>query len=452
MRLRIAFLLLAITACTTADEEDGIDDAAGGKADGYGLTGGEARGVLRVANEVARDELVDRATLASRAADGIVTHRESDRFDSLEELDAVPWVGPIAFEKLVAYARELGWVTEDETLLVGDESGHIAVLHLGATVTRADVSVSGSGLPTSVRSHADQFHIVYDTGRLVTIDPDAGRVVQTLALPGAATDVEWLEDGSLYVTLTEDAAVAHVAADGAELARIDLASLATTGGAIQPRRMTRVDDHVFVQVARTGSDGRETGGAVAVIDTATHAVARVVELTGEDGGQTIVGTSPDFAMAYDARRDRVLVSAAGVRPVTTGGFFRIDATSLALHDVTAAHSGFQGVAVIGPPFDTLFMIYHTSTPTTSSHLFAYDVAADGTLTSPNTGTLVDAFDGIDALAINSAGTLVAMANTCVTGFCIGGAGVNLVDARTRAIQPKVKKDVIGFEPGFVVFR
>src|SRR5262245_8173760 len=119
MRLRIAFRLLAITACTAADEEDGIDDAAGGKADGYGLTGGEARGVLRVANEVPRDELVDRATVASRAADGIATHRDGDRFDSLEELDAVPWVGPIAFEKLLAYARELGWVTEDETLLVG---------------------------------------------------------------------------------------------------------------------------------------------------------------------------------------------------------------------------------------------------------------------------------------------------------------------------------------------
>lgn len=78
------------------------------------------------------------------------------------------------------------------------------------------------------------------------------------------------------------------------------------------------------------------------------------------------------------------------------------------------------------------MIYHTSTPTTSSHLFDYRITAADELEPTDGGAIVDAFDGIDALAINEAGTLVAMANTCVTGFCIGGAGISFVDAATRA--------------------
>lgn len=74
---------------------------------------------------------------------------------------------------------------------------------------------------------------------------------------------------------------------------------------------------------------------------------------------------------------------------------------------------------------------------TSSHLFVIDVADDGGLTDGNGNhALVDAFDGIDALAVHSTRDLVAMANTCAIGFCIGGAGINFIDGRSRTVLAK----------------
>ena len=131
---------------------------------------------------------------------------------------------------------------------------------------------------------------------------------------------------------------------------------------------------------------------------------------------------------------------------------RIDLGSLAIHDIKFAGAGFQGVAAFGPPFTTLFVIHHTSTPSISSHLFALNVADDGTLTAVGGPTLNDAFDGSDDLAINRAGTLVMMANTCKGGFCFTGAGVSFFDAKTRAKLPKLMKDQIGFEPAIVQFK
>jgi hypothetical protein len=105
---------------------DGVDDwfvAADGKADTGGIADGtpEARGVLRVANEVSLADLRDRVGLAAAAANNIDAYRLGDdgvagdgddgTFETLAELDAVPYVGPTAFKKLLAYATSLGWVS-----------------------------------------------------------------------------------------------------------------------------------------------------------------------------------------------------------------------------------------------------------------------------------------------------------------------------------------------------
>lgn len=456
----IVSALLALASCATDDGgEDGIDDVAGGKADGFGVSPAEARGILRVANEVSAADLVDKAGVASRAATGIEAHRlgadhaaataDDDKFDTLDELDAVPYVGSRAFEKLLAYAKELGWVTEhqlpgfDETVLVADSGGRLAIVHVGDTFSRVELPAQ-SREPASLRTHDGAFVAVFDN-RVLTIDP-RGTVAGTLAVPSGAADVEWAADGSLYVSNGKTGTVAHVAADGSPLATIDLSSARIGTGRIEPRRMLRVRDRLFVQVARKRADGKDDRGALVVI--AGNAIERIIELQAQDVGDAL---NPDFAMAYDAKRDLIIVSAAGVRPSNTGMMLRIEPATLAIHDVEKAASGFQGMSVIGEPYDSLFVIYHTSTPTTSSHLFVDKVAPDGTLTPEGGGTLVDAFDGIDALAINQTGTLVAMANTCVTGFCIGGAGVSFIEAKTRKVLPKLLKDVIGFEPSAVQF-
>src|SRR5262245_49854790 len=106
---------LVFSACVTNEQADG-DDLGGGKADSF--TPAETRGIWRVANEVTRDELIAKAKVAENAVTEIDAHRrgpdgasgtsDDEAFDSLDELDAVPFVGAKVLDKLLAYAKELG--------------------------------------------------------------------------------------------------------------------------------------------------------------------------------------------------------------------------------------------------------------------------------------------------------------------------------------------------------
>jgi hypothetical protein len=117
----LLFTALSITTgCVAGDEEgDGIDDSFLGdsKADAFGVAEGspDALAVLGMLRTASLDELDDAAGLASNAAKAIVRHRQGgdrkdgtaddDSIDSLTELDAVPYVGPIAFRLLLDHAR-----------------------------------------------------------------------------------------------------------------------------------------------------------------------------------------------------------------------------------------------------------------------------------------------------------------------------------------------------------
>jgi hypothetical protein len=123
MKRTIFVTLLSLSACSTTGDADGADDAflSGGKSDS-GISEGspDALGVLRVANELTRDQLDDDVALASTAANAIDAYRRGadgtaatadDRsFATLAQLDAVKYVGPVAFQHLLAYARAHGYV------------------------------------------------------------------------------------------------------------------------------------------------------------------------------------------------------------------------------------------------------------------------------------------------------------------------------------------------------
>lgn len=93
----------------------------GGKEDGFGTweNSSEAWAVLFVVNRASFNELRDEVHLDARAARNIVEHRcgedgrdgtEDDQlFSNLEELDAIPYVGPSAYQALVRYAEEYGY-------------------------------------------------------------------------------------------------------------------------------------------------------------------------------------------------------------------------------------------------------------------------------------------------------------------------------------------------------
>jgi hypothetical protein len=120
----MAWTLLFGAACAEEPLADGEHDVffTAGAADGFGVTEGttEALGVLRVANETSREDLVAEVDLAPVTADAIATYRagadgmlgtaDDVAIASLMELDAIPYTGPIAFSLLLVRARVLGYV------------------------------------------------------------------------------------------------------------------------------------------------------------------------------------------------------------------------------------------------------------------------------------------------------------------------------------------------------
>lgn len=335
----------------------------------------------------------------------------------------------------------------DETILVGGDQGEVAIVHVGDKLTKHAVATSKKSAPVVVQTFGAKFHLVYDDGTLLVVDAATGAVDKTLPLGDPPTDIALANETEAWVATKNGKVTKRDLVTGAERGVVDLT---VAGG--EPRRVLLDGERLYVQIARK-KNGRAERGALAVVDTKARTVEKVIELEGVDRrtSTTLAGLEPDLPMAIDRKRQQLWVTAIGNRPSNTGLVARIDLATLSVHDVLRANSGFQGAVVMHEPFDELFVIYHTSTPTTSSHLFTGTLGPDGAV-EQRTKTLVDAFDGLDALVLNASGTLAVMANACFTGFCIGGAGLNFVDAKTKQILPKLKADMIGFEPVLVQIR
>lgn len=128
-RRLLPVLLLTAACATTAEDDatDGIDEAAlgSGKADLEAWSGGELAGAVRAANTLTLAELDAEAALATRAAKAIVARRP---LRGIAALDAVPYVGPVALARLVAYADARGWTTTD---MVAVPAGPFTMGHPG---------------------------------------------------------------------------------------------------------------------------------------------------------------------------------------------------------------------------------------------------------------------------------------------------------------------------------
>ncbi len=101
-----------------AGHADGIDDpiTVAGKADGLdGASPAEVEAVLELASTASFARLDEDVGLDVRAASHIIEHRDGvdgvegtsddETFEDLDQLDAVPWVGPRAFGKLLEWVR-----------------------------------------------------------------------------------------------------------------------------------------------------------------------------------------------------------------------------------------------------------------------------------------------------------------------------------------------------------
>ena len=112
-------LLVVVGCAAEGDDIDGASDRyiVDGKADTGGVQEGtpEAAAILHVASTWSRADLGGDVGLAAKAADNVLAYRSGDdetagtaddeAFESLAELDAVPFMGPLAFGKLLAYAQ-----------------------------------------------------------------------------------------------------------------------------------------------------------------------------------------------------------------------------------------------------------------------------------------------------------------------------------------------------------
>ncbi len=161
LELSVASLTVALLcACGGAGAGAGIpvgddDEAAGldGKAD-FGeaqtfLTDGtpEGVGVLRLLNDrqTSLQTLDIDARMNRRAATGLIAHRngddgvagtrDDDRFDTIDEVDAVRYVGPTAMGRLVAYAHVAALVPEGDELLGTYDRVPFSVDQAEATLT-----------------------------------------------------------------------------------------------------------------------------------------------------------------------------------------------------------------------------------------------------------------------------------------------------------------------------
>jgi hypothetical protein len=167
------FATLVFAACATPEpssaDDDGDSLATSSQADTGGIEEGthDAVDVLRVANTASYDELHDAAGLAVRAAEAIVAVRIGDDelpgtaddtvFATLAQLDAVPWVGPVTFHRLLAYAHvsTCGDQVEDpgeQCCTASDAANHAAALpahylaHALASVCVPPVTASSGGV------------------------------------------------------------------------------------------------------------------------------------------------------------------------------------------------------------------------------------------------------------------------------------------------------------------
>ena len=116
----LIMLSIAPVGCAASDGGDAIDDSflGNGKADGFGVTDDsvEAIGVLAMLRTISVAEL-DAAGLPDRTSKQIVRHRQGpdnmdgtaddNPIDTLEELDAIPYVGSTAWALLLEHAQDI---------------------------------------------------------------------------------------------------------------------------------------------------------------------------------------------------------------------------------------------------------------------------------------------------------------------------------------------------------
>jgi hypothetical protein len=224
-------LLALIAGCAGTEEQDGIDDnfLSDGKSDAFGIseTSPEAVAVLGMLRTATLPDLDNTAMLSSTAAKSIIRHRQGgdrkdgtaddDPIDTLTELDAIPYVGPMAFRLLLDHARATGAVPSADPY--------------DPEFCKGDWALTMAQIRATIPAGAQAVHITTQSGGFrarnrVCVTPDncpewvPGSVQDMFTHDGTTAAPLMIPatgfDGQLYVTL--DAAGIPAVIVGAELA------------------------------------------------------------------------------------------------------------------------------------------------------------------------------------------------------------------------------------------
>lgn len=202
---------------------DGRDDdfLADGKTDS-GIAEGsrEAIGVLRVANTTSLAVLRNDVGLAHEAASNIVAYRSGDdemvgtsddmRLTTLAELDAIPFIGPIAFAQLLDYARAHDLIPPPaDGSLVCDGCPWVTetVTQSTALVLEASIAFGLDGAP----------HIVYwdqERYELRHAQQDPPPALSTMPRTWTSTTIATASTSSQTDLVVDAAGTLHLAASG----------------------------------------------------------------------------------------------------------------------------------------------------------------------------------------------------------------------------------------------
>src|SRR5688572_21835518 len=127
MAPRFLLPLFALVACTPDEGPEALEEGdlsrspLDGTPQGIGLLAflndrGTTLTVLDVTVDL--DVRAARNLIAHRdGGDRIFGTRDDNRFDGIEEVDAVAWVGPSTLDQMFAYVAATGWIPEGEDVL-----------------------------------------------------------------------------------------------------------------------------------------------------------------------------------------------------------------------------------------------------------------------------------------------------------------------------------------------
>jgi phosphatidylserine/phosphatidylglycerophosphate/cardiolipin synthase-like enzyme len=355
MRIRgrtIAFALLAAvtTACVSdAEVEDGENDAfPSGKADG-GIDEGspEALGVLALVNDPAETAktLKAGAHITIRAAGNIVAHRDGadatagtdddDRFDTLAELDAIPYVGPATLNALIELARQRGLVHEAPSLRVifspqpaaSSSNAAIAQAIRGAqhTVDVAIYSYSDAGIGAALSDAVHrgvQVRFLFDTAsedRKLT-DPAQLASSKSGRLEAAGVDVRWVNKILHHKFVIVDGPRDDESRAASATLVMGSANWSSTGGGVfdentviiqHSAELTAAYQHEF-DVLWKGSRELEAGAAHQGLSSANITVADVPDDAGIEAKFTSANMTPGGSDGTTWRTDNNSLAMASV--------------------------------------------------------------------------------------------------------------------------------------------